>query len=71
MRILSGVLLLAATAVASPDVVRQASALYQRTDYELSLHILAKDPAPDAAVYFLSGQNHFMLGGLSEGHRIL
>src|SRR5271166_4697700 len=62
MRTLSGLLLLAATAVASPDVLRQASALYQRTDYEHSLHLLAQDPSPDAAVYFLSGQNHFMLG---------
>src|SRR5580704_1381345 len=62
MRILSVFLLLAGTAAASPDVVRQANALYQLTDYEHSLHVLAQDPSPDAAVYFLSGQNHFMLG---------
>jgi Flp pilus assembly protein TadD len=62
MRILSGLLLLAATAWASPDVVRQASELYQRTDYENSLRVLARDPAPDAASYFLSGKNYFMSG---------
>jgi Flp pilus assembly protein TadD len=62
MRLLSGLLLLIVTARASPDVVRRASALYQRTDYEDSLHVLAEDPAPDAANYLLSGQNYFMLG---------
>ncbi|MGA2211794.1 MAG: tetratricopeptide repeat protein [Bryobacteraceae bacterium] len=62
MRILSGLLLLIITAGASPDIVRQATALYQRTAYEDSLHILAEDPAPDAANYLLSGKNYFMLG---------
>jgi Flp pilus assembly protein TadD len=62
MRTLSCLLLLVVTAGASPDVVRRASALYQRTEYEGSLHVLAEDPAPDAADYLLSGQNYFMLG---------
>lgn len=62
MRFLSGLLLLAATASASPDVVRRASELYQRTDYENSLRVLAQDPAPDAGSYFLAGKNHFMSG---------
>ena len=62
MRILSGLLLLAVTAGASPDVVQRANALYQRTEYEDSLHVLAEDPAPDAADYLLSGKNYFMLG---------
>jgi Flp pilus assembly protein TadD len=62
MRTLSGFLFLIFTAGASPDIVRQASALYQRTAYEDSLHILAEDPAPDAANYVLSGKNYFMLG---------
>jgi Flp pilus assembly protein TadD len=62
MRILSGCLLLVVAACASPDVVRQASALYQSTDYTTSLHVLAEDPAPDAENYLLSGKNHFMLG---------
>ncbi len=52
----------AATATASPDVVRRASALYQRTDYEGSLRILEEDPTPDGAAYLLSGKNYFMLG---------
>jgi Flp pilus assembly protein TadD len=60
-QILSGLLLLVVTAGASPDAVRRASALYQRTDYEDSLRVLADDPAPDAATYFLSGKNYFML----------
>jgi Flp pilus assembly protein TadD len=62
MRILSGLLLLVAAAEASPDVVSRASALYQRTEYENSLHLLAGDPSPDAAGYFLSGKNTFRLG---------
>jgi Flp pilus assembly protein TadD len=62
MRTLSGLLLLVATAGASPDVVRRASALYQSTDYPDSLHVLAEDPAPGADDYFLSGKNYFMLG---------
>ena len=51
-----------ATATASPDVVRRASALYQRTEYEGSLRILEEDPTPDGAAYLLSGKNYFMLG---------
>lgn len=62
MRILSGILLFAALAGASPDVLRRASDLYQQTDYAASLHVLAEDPAPDAAVYLLAGKNHFMSG---------
>ncbi|MGD1097227.1 MAG: hypothetical protein ABSB35_35230 [Bryobacteraceae bacterium] len=62
LRLLSGFALVIATAAASPDVVRQAGALYQRTEYEHSLRVLAQDPEPDAAGYLLSGQNHFMLG---------
>src|ERR1700728_147532 len=55
-------LLLAVAAGASPDVVSRASALYERTEYEDSLHVLADDPAPDAANYLLRGKNYFMLG---------
>ena len=67
MRVLSGFLLLvvaaaASSAVASPDVVRRASALYQHTAYEESLHVLAEEVTPDAAVFLLSGKNYFMLG---------
>lgn len=46
----------------SPAFMSQARALYQRTEYEDSLRVLAKAPAPDADGYCLSGQNYFMLG---------
>jgi Flp pilus assembly protein TadD len=62
MRLLGCVLVLAAGAWASPDVVRRASALYESTDYKGSLHILEQDPAPDAAGYLLTGKNYFMSG---------
>jgi Flp pilus assembly protein TadD len=62
LRILGCFLLLAATIEAAPDVVSRAHALYQRTEYENSLHALAQDASPDAANYLLSGKNYFMLG---------
>jgi Flp pilus assembly protein TadD len=62
MRVLSALLLLVTLAWASPEVVRRASDLYQRTDYAGSLHVLAEDPAPDAAGHLLTGKNYFMSG---------
>jgi Flp pilus assembly protein TadD len=62
MRVLSAFLFLVVVAVASPDVVNRASSLYQSTEYEDSLHVLAQDPAPDAANFLLSGKNYFMIG---------
>jgi Flp pilus assembly protein TadD len=62
MRVLGCLLLLVISAAASPDVVSRASALYQRTDYTGSLHVLEQDPAPDAAGYLLTGKNYFMSG---------
>ncbi len=62
MRALAGLLLLYCSASASQNTTEQAAALYQRTDYKGSLQLLAKDPAPDAAVYSLMGKNYFMLG---------
>jgi Flp pilus assembly protein TadD len=70
-RILSGLLLLVAITSGSPEVVRRASALYQSTDYEASLHLLADDPAPDAANYLLSGKNYFMLGDYKKAIEVL
>lgn len=64
-------LFLAVAAGASPDVVSRASALYQRTEYEGSLHVLAEDPAPDAAGYLLSGKNYFMLGDYKKAIEFL
>jgi Flp pilus assembly protein TadD len=71
MRILSGLLLLFAAAGASPEVVGRATALYQRTDYETSLHVLAEDPAPDAGNYLLSAKNYFMLGDYKKAIEFL
>ena len=67
MRLLSGFLLfvfaaVASSAAASQEAVGRASALYQRTEYQGSLHVLAQVPTPDAACYLLSGKNYFMLG---------
>ena len=47
---------------ASTDVVTRAGALYQHTEYESSLRILAQDSAPDEPSYLLTGKNYFMLG---------
>jgi Flp pilus assembly protein TadD len=65
MRILTCLLLvlvLTTSVLASSDIVARASALYQHTEYENSLRLLAQDTAPDAADYLLSGKNRFMLG---------
>ena len=62
MRLFGGLLLIAVTVSASPDVVQRASELYQRTDYANSLRVLASDPAPDEADYLLGGKNYFMSG---------
>ncbi len=59
MRVLGCLLLLVTSVVASTDVVNRASALYQRTEYQNSLRLLAQDPAPDAATWLLIGKNHF------------
>jgi Flp pilus assembly protein TadD len=52
----------AATSAVPKDVLGRASALYQRTQYEDSLHVLAEDVTPDADAQLLSGKNYFMLG---------
>jgi Flp pilus assembly protein TadD len=71
MRILLGLVLPVGLASASPDVVRRASALYQRTDYQDALRLLAADPQPDAANYLLSGKNYFMLGDYQRAIQVL
>ena len=62
MRVLTAILLFTAVAGASTDVVQRASDLYEHTEYAASLHILATDPAPDAASFMLTGKNYFMSG---------
>ena len=62
MRLAGGLLLVALTASASSEIVRQATELYQRTEYEKSLRLLAEDPTPGPEDYFLTGKNYFMSG---------
>jgi len=67
MRILSGFLLVAiataaSTELPSQDLLRRATALYERTQYQDSLRLLAEDSAPDAAALLLDGKNYLMLG---------
>jgi signal recognition particle receptor subunit beta len=59
--LLSGFLLLVVTAAASEDVVRRAEALYQRTEYEQSLHVLAEVAS--------NRQELFHARRLQEGYR--
>jgi Flp pilus assembly protein TadD len=56
------VFLISVSALASTDVVIRAGALYQHTEYESSLKILAQDSAPDSPTFLLTGKNYFMLG---------
>jgi Flp pilus assembly protein TadD len=63
--VLSSLVLAAAAApstTAPQDLLRQAGALYQRTEYEGSLHVLEQVSTPDSDAYLLSGKNYFMLG---------
>lgn len=55
-------LLFAACAWAAAPTLEEASKLYQRTDYEGSLAVLAQLPDKSARVFALTGQNQFMLG---------
>jgi Flp pilus assembly protein TadD len=66
MRKLGYLFLLVAISHASPDIVSNADALYQHTEYENSLHALAQDRAPGAANYLLTGKNYFMLGNYKK-----
>ena len=69
LRLTGGFLLIAAAACASPDVVHRAALLYERTEYANSLRLLAQDPRPDAADYFLTGKNYFMSGDYDQAIR--
>jgi tetratricopeptide (TPR) repeat protein len=62
MRLLTCCFIFSYSLLASDEAVKRAGALYQRTDYQGSLQILAHDPAPDAATLHLTGKNYFMLG---------
>ena len=62
MHVLVCFLFLLGSVAASPDTLNRAISLYQSTDYQNSLKILAQDPAPDAATHLLIGKNHFMMG---------
>ncbi len=71
LRIVVGIFLLLPAAYASPEVVGQADALYERTDYTASLNVLNGDKAPDASDYALMGKNYFMLGDYITATRLL
>jgi Flp pilus assembly protein TadD len=71
IRTLFGLLLLFVSARATPEVVRRANALYERTAYEDSLRVLAEDPSPGQANYLLSGKNYFMLGDYKKAVDLL
>ena len=62
MRTSAGFLLIVSVLHASPQALERAESLYQQTDYASSLQVLESGPAPDAAVYELTGKNYFMLG---------
>lgn len=62
LHFVASLLLVGAAAAATPDVIREAAGLYQHTEYQRSLHVLASDPRPGAEIYLLSGKNWFMLG---------
>jgi Flp pilus assembly protein TadD len=69
MRILTALCLLATAACASPDMLREATAFYEHTEYEASLKILYADTAPGAGNYILMGRNYFMLGDYERASR--
>ncbi len=62
MRFLVALLTLATTLPGAEVGLRQAEELYQRTEYEKSLNVLAGLPNPGHAVYFLKGRDYFMMG---------
>jgi Flp pilus assembly protein TadD len=71
MRTLAGFLLLSCSVAAAQNtldraVVDRAKELYQRTEYNASLQVLAADPAPSAETRSLKGKNYFMLGELKK-----
>jgi len=63
---LASFLLLCASASASQILLDRAKELYQRTDYEASLRVLATDAGRDAATDCLTGKNYFMLGKFKQ-----
>ena len=58
--------LLLLPAFASADVLGEARALYERTDYQASLRVLAATSTPETTGYLLTGKNYFMLGDYSK-----
>jgi tetratricopeptide (TPR) repeat protein len=60
-RVLAGLIVLAALAVAAPPL-EQARELYQRTEYEAALNLLRAVPQKDAATYHLMGRCYYMAG---------
>lgn len=62
MRLVTAALLFCCPILASEEARSRAIALYQRTEYADSLHVLESNPKPDAVDHFLAGKNYYMLG---------
>jgi len=62
MRFAALVILFSAPILASEEARSRAIALYQRTEYADSLHVLEANQKPEAVDRFLVGKNYFMLG---------
>lgn len=66
MRFVTIAVLFCCPILASEEVRSRAVALYQRTAYNHSLHVLESNPKPDAVDHFLAGKNYYMLGDFKK-----
>src|SRR5437867_3066688 len=62
--------LLAGSLFAGPEGLTEATKLYNRTNYEASLKLLASLPEKDAHVFDLMGRNYFMLGDFKKASEV-
>src|SRR4051812_7438168 len=63
-------LLISGMLIAAPADFEQASKLYNRTDFEGSLHILNRLSPKDGRVFDLMGRNYFMLGDFKKASEV-
>lgn len=64
-------MVLVAIALAPLAPLDRARELYQKTDYEAALRVLASEGAKDAAAYNLMGRCHYMLGEFKRATEVL
>jgi tetratricopeptide (TPR) repeat protein len=55
-----------ASSDAHRDITQKAKTLYEHTDYQASLQVLATDPAPDATECELMGEDYFGMGNYKK-----